>query len=297
MKAILISLLFLTLSISGQVYFPFPDSNGVWSVDKEKHLVKGDSIYNSITYKKYYRTTDTTLNQDSLKFVGLIRQDIANKKIFGIASTYTVEFLMYNFNLNVNDTLSVKPIYNFAWQTPRRIKVTAKDSILIDGQYRKRLTINSNVLFGPSMQETWIEGIGSSFGPLSPGLADPPVICICYVNCTLLCHKKNSSIIYINPLYNLCYKEICSSVGINEQSKNISSHIFPNPTSGFIFLDNLSSIKNITLINSQGQKLDNISFNFSTSTVDLSKINNGVYFLSITTSDKTVVQKIIVDKN
>jgi len=297
MKAILISLLFLTLSINGQVYFPFPDSNAVWSVEKEKHLIKGDSIYNSVTYKKYYRTTDTTLNPNTFQFVGLVRQEIANKKIYGIASTYTVEFLMYNFNLNVNDTLSVKPIYNFAWQTPRRIKVTAKDSILIDGQYRKRLTINSNVPFGPTMQETWIEGIGSSFGPLSPGLADPPIICACYVNATILCHKKNGNLIYVNPIYNNCYKNICSGVGIDEQNKIMRQNVYPNPTSDFVFLDNINDVKNITLINSQGQKLENIPLNYSNNTIDLSKINNGVYFLNITSSERTVIQKIIVDKN
>jgi hypothetical protein len=280
------------LNIAGQTYFAFPDSNCVWSVEKEKHLIKGDSIYNSITYKKYYTTTDTNLTPSSLQFVGLVRQDIPNKKIYGIASTYTTEALMYNFNLNVNDTLQVKPLIYFFWQTPRRIKVSAKDSVFVNGQYRKRLTLVTNVPFGASYPETWIEGIGSSCGPLSSGLADPPVICLCFP--TLLCQKKNGSTIYVNPVHNSCYKTVCFGTGVKELTNNDNWKIYPNPTSNILNIDIKENIQNISVYNSNNQLVDNIEINKINKTIDFSKVSKGIYFIRISTPNKTVDKKVII---
>lgn len=288
-------LVFSLLTSQGQTYFAFPDSNCVWSVEKEKHLMKGDSLFNSILYKKYYVTKDTSLTNDSLKFVGLVRQDKLNKKIYGIAKTYTTEALMYDFNLSVNDTTRITPIIDFFSNPPRRLKVSYKDSILVNGQYRKRFFMVSNVPLGPSMPETWIEGIGSSFGPLSPGLSDPPIICPCFP--TLLCEKVGTVTVYVNPVQNSCYKAVCTGVGSNELTKNNSWKIYPNPTSDILYFDTKENVQNITLYNSNSQPVENITINKTERTVDLSKLPKGIYFIRISTSSQTIDKKVIVTRN
>ena len=294
MMRILTFFIFLSslYNVSGQTYFAFPDSNCVWSVEKEKHLIKGDSVFNSITYKKYYTTTDTNLTIGSLQFVGLVRQDKPNKKIFGIASTYTTEALMYDFNLNVNDTTRVKPLLNMFSLTDRRLKVTAKDSILINGQYRKRLTVKSNVPFGPSLTETWIEGIGSSYGPLSAGLADPPAICPCFP--TLLCQKVNTLTVFVNPIHNSCYKAVCTGVGVAESNKASFWKIYPNPTSDILFIDINDNIQSISVYNSNSQLMHGISFNKTNRSIDFSKLSDGIYFIKILTPDQIITKRVIL---
>ncbi len=270
--------LFCTLRIAGQTYFQFPDSNCVWSVEKEKHLIKGDSVFNSITYKKYYTTTDTNLSPASLQFVGLVRQDIPNKKIYGIAATYSVEALMYSFNLNVGDTLQVKPLISFFSMPPRRIKVTMKDSILINSQYRKRLTLACNVTSWPSIPETWIEGIGSSFGPLSPGLADVPIICPCFPS--LLCQKVNGVTIYINPIHNTCYKGVCST-GIKELNTIDNWKISPNPNNGVFEINSTKDFKGSVEIFNVTGKLVFTQNARRFNKIDISSHASGVYSVMI----------------
>jgi hypothetical protein len=290
-----LSTIILTLiavfKLQSQSYFSFPDSNCVWSVEKEKHLIKGDSVFNAKTYKKYYWTTDTTLTSINLNFVGLVRQDIINKKIYAIEKTQTVETLLYDFNLNLNDTLSVEPIYSIFYQSPRRIKVTAIDSVIINGQYRKRFTIASNRPFGPSITETWIEGIGSSFGPLCPGLADPPIICPCFP--TLLCQKVNNQTIYVEIVNNSCYKTICTGVGINNIAVDNKILIFPNPTNCFAKIELPEKIMEIKIYDSKSQLINNIQFDSENKLIDLTKVKDGIYFIKIITETRTVETKLI----
>lgn len=227
--------------------------------------------------------------------MGLVRQDKPNKKIFGIASSYTTEALIYNFNLNVNDTTRVKPLINYFWQTDRRLKVSAKDSVLVNGQYRKRLTLISNDPIGPVWPETWIEGIGSSFGPLSSGLADPPVICPCFP--TLLCQKDNTLTVYVNPIYNSCYKAICAGVGFKELHKTNSWQVYPNPTSDILYIDINDKIQSISVYNTNSQLMADITIDQNNKTINLSKLSKGIYYLKISTPDQTIDKKIILTDN
>jgi hypothetical protein len=284
-------------NLFGQSYFAFPDSNCVWSVEKVKYVIKGDSTYNSFNYKKYYKTTDSSLTLDSLKFVGLVRQDKPNKKIFGIPSTYFTEVLMYNFNLNLNDTVSVKPLVQYFWQTHRKLKVISKDSVLINGQYRNRLKLGASEypFPPPPWIETWIEGMGSSYGPLSSGLSDPPASCDCFP--TLLCQKIGSLTVYVNPVYNTCYKAICSTINIFEQNNITALNVYPNPTDGVLNVNAGVSVKSILVYNSNIQLVQNILLNKINPTIDLSKLQKGVYFIRILTDKQIVDRKVVLLSN
>jgi hypothetical protein len=291
---ILIVFFFSLFKVNGQSYFPFPDSNCVWSVEQEKHLIKGDSVYNSIAYKKYYITTDTNLTEASLQFVGLVRQDKPNKKVFGIARTDTMEALMYDFNLNINDTTTVKPLIDWYGITDKRLKVSAKDSVVINGQYRKRLTLTPNDgMDWP--EEIWIEGIGSCFGPLSPGLIYQQVICPCYP--TLLCQKVDTVTEYINPDYNSCYKAVCFGVGINKLNKTNAIKIYPNPTSDILYIDINEKVKSVSIYNLDGQLVSALNFNEANKTVNFSKLERGFYFIKVSTPYETLNAKVILSDN
>ena len=274
-----------------QVYHSFPDSNSVWSVDLQKFLINGDSILNLVSYKKYYNTLDTNLTTSSLQFVGLVRSDTLNRKVYGIIKNQSTEKIMYDFNLNLNDSISVYSIGFGYSSAPNLVKVYSKDSILINGQYRKRLRITgySNSMI---LTEDWIEGIGSTFGPLNSGISDLHYVDICYP--TLLCQKQNGILNYINPTYNSCYYNPCWT-GINEIFSDDNVLVYPNPSKNIITIKTKDQIKNISVFNSFGQLVDNANYNINAKTLNLSNFPNGIYLLKIIMTNKTIEKKIIVN--
>lgn len=78
-------------------------------------------------------------------------------------------------------------------------------------------------------------------------------------------------------------------------------HIYPNPSNGFINFD-LSSLEqdekiNVTVYSVQGKEILSISSTASyLKTMDLSKIESGIYFIEIETSRHTYQQKLLLKK-
>jgi hypothetical protein len=175
--------------VSGQVYVPFPDSNAVWCGQKGQlyfnppndqlhtwtyqQYITGDTIINGFTYHKieengvfewvsYPIPTSSGSSPYFHQYVGCFRED--NKVIYYIPSTGTSENYLYNFNLEVGDTLPSNIL------TPSNYTmITRIDSILISGNYRKQFFVSSvdtNMWQWPTHFEyvSIIEGIGSTNG-------------------------------------------------------------------------------------------------------------------------------------
>lgn len=82
----------------------------------------------------------------------------------------------------------------------------------------------------------------------------------------------------------------CPTLGIYN-NEEFSFSIYPNPTTGIVNVDSLSSISEIEVYNLVGQfilKTENIN------TVDISALNSGVYFLKIRDSRSNLtIERII----
>ena len=89
-----------------------------------------------------------------------------------------------------------------------------------------------------------------------------------------------------------------SSVGIDENLFYKYLKVYPNPSNGKFKIESYNNfINSIEIINIVGQKV--FSKNYlkkSKSEIDISNQNNGIYFLSVTTNDKTFTTKIILQK-
>ena len=87
------------------------------------------------------------------------------------------------------------------------------------------------------------------------------------------------------------------NVNVNENSSPLKTTIFPNPTRGVLQID-LNSISNSVVIkisDSTGQIIDVVNEGVTTTnTVDLSKYDQGIYFLSIETNGVQVDAKRIL---
>lgn len=83
----------------------------------------------------------------------------------------------------------------------------------------------------------------------------------------------------------------CSSLSIEEeQFHNLALH--PNPTRDKIYL-NTEQESHFTLTNTNGQVLNKGLLVKGNNNIDLSQLNNGLYFLSIKTAKGTTTKKII----
>jgi len=88
-------------------------------------------------------------------------------------------------------------------------------------------------------------------------------------------------------------------VGINENMREASIRIYPNPNSGKFSVEhhNLKEIKEISLLNVSGQLLKNIipaSTAHSKLSIDLSDTKSGIYFLKIIAGTDVFVERIVI---
>jgi hypothetical protein len=162
-------ILFVTLLISfnaksqTSVYHPFPDSAANWNIVSHRPcglgfdmweynysiVISGDTLINGNTYHKLdipvqvIETHGACNSNGTLVspgyYAGCIRQDTSIKKVFFVPPSDSVEWLLYDFNMAVGD--SVKG-YTGTFAFPVEV-VQNIDSVLVGNSYRKRWIINS----------------------------------------------------------------------------------------------------------------------------------------------------------
>ena len=118
------------------VYHPFPTDSAVWFYitsnlsgnQYDYYQWLGDTIINSVSYKKESRKQ----NSSSYSYIGGIRQDIPNEKIYKIDLSGVEKDISINQYLNVGDTLP------FAILPGDTSIITSIDSVQIGANYHKR---------------------------------------------------------------------------------------------------------------------------------------------------------------
>ncbi len=90
---------------------------------------------------------------------------------------------------------------------------------------------------------------------------------------------------------------VLNCTGVNSKSLNsLGIEVYPNPTNGelTIKLKSKDSNTSILILNSLGQTVLSEKATYETLTIDLSKINNGIYFLQVINDNKILsTQKIV----
>ncbi len=142
-------------------------------------------------------------------YAGAIRQDIANKKVFYVDTMTYTEQLLYDFNLQVGDT--VKGFYvsnNPCWDEIVGGLVVGIDSVMIGNSYRKRWNIGG-CFNTPDIY--FIEGIGSTYGLIDnfflAGATDHPIH-------RLQCFTKMDSLLFPSSLSSCQFMECNSSFSL-----------------------------------------------------------------------------------
>ncbi len=298
----LIFVLLGTLVLRAQEYYAFPDSNAIWSevftrlqpfeVNTYQYGISGDTLINSIWYKKIYLLNDTTYPLNTGEFCGALRED-SDRRIFVIECSCAYpgagdeEVILYDFSKTVGDTVfvgneGIGPLAIY-------LIIEYIDSILIKNNYRKTFHFFNYPDF-------WIEGIGSTRSLFSPIMFQPTG----YQNWELICFNQDNEVMYLNPDFNSCFPLL---TGIEKkESKSRRVNIYPHPVSGISVMD-LSDIESpydcLEIYSSMGQIIDRICIKGK----DYISINNSDFkegmFLYIISGENInpICGKIIIQKN
>lgn len=290
-KFIIILVLVLGFGFAkSQTYVPFPTTIANWNeiffkqgpggcppdYCHHSYIMLGDTILNTQSYHKIFRT-------DSLNtfYQGGLRE--AGKQIFFFDRNCPYENVLYNFNLNVGD--SIENTCGICDTTGLGFfsHVTSIDSILLtDMTYRKRINFDGRA--------PWIEGIGCTDGLL---YTYDCLLCICWNQ--LVCFKEDSSYFYLNETNETCFNY---TVSTNEFPNNkIHIDIFPNPITDISYIEiNNSDFDNLIIYNSLGSIVKEVKIKDQRK-IELNKIdfNHGVFIYKLSTATgKYQIGKFIV---
>jgi hypothetical protein len=177
------------------------------------------------------------------------------------------EVVLYNYAMTLTDSSASD-------QCPSQFyHPFAFDSVLIEGQMKRR------IIFDPYeielLQETWIEGIGSSFcldlihNNFCPQSYDYYLICV----------KRNDDVVYLNPAFSDCDL----SMNINSTANQEILQIFSVTMSGeyITVVPTKGSAITFRLYDSLGNKIAAAESNGNDETkISTDSLKKGIYFYS-----------------
>lgn len=190
----------------------------------------------------------------------------------------TLERVLYDFNLNLNDTFNLYFLYQdtIEWQ------VTKIDSTLIGDIYKKRLHLKEITISEYPRETYWIKDIGSLYGPFWMIALSQPTY-PSYV-AKLYCYSINGKKLYgdcqtvdVNLVKQMDRKIILYQPEIRSIKVNL-------PACDNCFLD-VYSISGIKVLNTEVQ---------CNQYVVIPQLKNGLYVFEIKTSGMRHVEKILI---
>lgn len=296
--ALLLTLFFSDVIFAqGNEYF---NVNPYWQVNKMcavpypciqnetyNYFIGSDSSVNTLTYKKvmkqgsgYYSwignppagCSGTYMYIDTIPWC-LVRS--AGKQMYVWMPSDTAEQLLFDFNLQVGDTL---PISYTTWNND--VFVTAIDSFNTGVGYRKRFALGGN---------TWatylLEGVGSDKGFLEP--ISIPLEC----GYDLLCYGTNDTAWYPvqGPTCNL-------QTAANSLVFGKDVTVYPNPASDQLIISLPTDEKDVTvmLYDQSGRVIYTAMPNSSIISIPVETRPNGIYVLHVTGTTSSYHQKIVI---
>ena len=136
-----------------------------------------------------------TKSKYGIAIAGAVREE--DRRVYyrrKISQNYQDEALLYDFNLNVGDTVTVN------WMG-QQLMVMEESEVEVNGTMRRQLGLGAYSIGYPptEVDEYWIEGVGSTFGFLNSGSEGMGGAFI-----TLLCYHENGNLIWDNEEFDDC---------------------------------------------------------------------------------------------
>ncbi len=161
-----------------QDYQPFPTSNAVWRLQwgasgcafqneyaDYQYQLNGDTIIEPYVYHKLERIGVFNCQPPLMPlsgYMGAFRNDVDAMRVYFIPADSTAEWLLYDFTLQVGDTINGY-LPNVGVSGTNTAVISSIDSVEVSGSYLKRWNYSSS---GNYWDGFFIEGIGGEYGPL-----------------------------------------------------------------------------------------------------------------------------------
>ncbi len=280
------------------------ENNPIWTINSacsaplpcleyetKNYFIKGDTLINNLIYKSilkkgegYYQNLGPPAPgcDGSYWYIDTIPSFFLrslNKQMFVRFPSDTTDQLLYDFDLEVGDTLPISYNHNST------IVVLSIDSVNTQNGYLKIFELAGN-----NSTPYLVEGIGSS-----AGLIEPYEV---WLECswTLTCYSLNDTSYF--PISGLS----CNlSIGIGHPEDLENIFIFPNPGSGSGTMSLMSYINNasLTIYNYVGESVKVVSGIYGQNiTLAEHNLESGIYFLSLSQDQQIIAKgKWIIIKN
>jgi hypothetical protein len=294
MKKIIFFILILSFGVKalGQEYIPMAVENAHWTIvfsDGDTYppfddditfgyTVKGDTLINSVSYKKiYYNYLSSKSEIINRQIFGAIRDDIPNKKIYGMQFTSTFfncnecncddERLLYDFTMEVGDSYNNQCLMI---QVNTLTEITETELFganrLIQGEYINPSSDNIVV----------IEGIGGGKG-LFEG------------NTNIIGLEFQTLIDFCIGTDEECLGQFLLSADDYFTQNNIK--LFYNKIDKELQLTNISDNLKLEIYSVLGKK---VFFGSINTTIDVSQFQKGVYFYSLSKDNAIKKGKVLI---
>lgn len=296
-RIILIIALALPLISLSQINKSILDTSKTW-YNGVSHLngkytniykIKQDTLIESKSYNKvysYYSGDSNYLEYGRLIF--FVREDSNRVFIREIIYPYTIseEYIVYDFNLNKGDTITVPVILGGdIWSSYSYnrglITIDSVDSVNINGSLLKRLFISSEYCYIEG--EQWIEGIGSTQGLFEAGTVidgGTGILNCLYQGDLLIYHREDSPNCIIN-------------VGLEDVNNDISVKLYPTIVDDVLNISSTDYPLNISFIDMFGREVVKETLYYD-KTINTSALKSGYFTCKLTSkNNKTLIEKII----
>lgn len=210
------------------------------------YKILNDTIIDEQLHHKLYETVGGPFDKNNCTFHSTIRDSSGYWFINGD--------LCYNYNYNLGDTIDYE---SGDYVYLNGLVVYEVDSIFIGGEMKKYLALGTwEDWAGGSWIpiDTWIEGLGSTYGLFYPGFwtIDYGFALSCLFRNDTLFHHFD----FFNSWWDSCY---CDEINtyLDYKDGESSFYLYPNPTNGIVHLpDHFSydDIKEIQVTNIYGNK-------------------------------------------
>lgn len=300
MKKIFILFLFSISQVFAQtnVYHTFPDSNAHWNIFsaggcnfsfvgmQAEYTIQlsGDTNIQSINYHKLSIPTrkftyssncpNPGIYYSRSEYVGAVRQDVNAKKVYIIPSNNTTEQLLYDFTMQVGDTLKG---YLSALQNDVVVSI---DSVLVGSAYRKRWVVN------PCYQIYLIEGVGSTFG-----LIEKSYGCILDLNSYVItCFKQEGNTLYPSTV------GTCETITDFKEVQNYDDKIDIRIENSMIYISTNQALQGFKLYDALGRILAANHEHDTTYMLNLSNYKGLVIFESIDKYGISAIRHFVINE-
>jgi hypothetical protein len=289
-------LIFCTISYSQETnYVPFPTANAnwmsliknilttnYWKLDLVYKIGENDTIIDNVTYHTLYTNTPPYSYHSSFRE--------SDKKIYVRFPDKTDDLLLYDFNLNVGDTMFYFFEDNFLHTYEHHKKVLATGTIqLSNGETRRTMTLTS-IPYPYVEDEIWVEGIGSI---TRNGLFNP-MVTVTLSNGEIFkfaFHCVNEQVLFQDT--DCPYCECNYALSLNENLIN-SLDIFPNPfTDQFSIASDDHFILSVEIYNAIGMQIKSEPIDNYSGMIHLENCPSGLYYLRINFENGSITRKIL----